>query len=273
MGSRLVWAMSNYTVFVCVSVTAIISLVSVREYSQGIEHVLGGSGAIKIAALIIFALLGFPLAITYSVPFSVTAELTADSGGGQGSIGNWSSEPCNCSSTGMEFDKSSFWLKSKTATTTLYKMLRNVEMLPFSFRRWLSSLGRMMPSLSITQGNILYLFKKCRDVSLTSRNQPKDGVSNLTKCRNVDMPLILRMNQCFQKYLFRSHKSCSYSSTGAKMPPILNKFRVKPVYDIPLNNRGLVIPLKPSKPPLDITYRFANSPSLKVFTLTHILWV
>ncbi|KAE8667626.1 Sucrose transport protein SUT4 [Hibiscus syriacus] len=66
MGSRLVWAMSNYTVFACMSVTAIISLVSVREYSQGIEHVFGGSGAIKIAALIIFAFLGFPLALLNS---------------------------------------------------------------------------------------------------------------------------------------------------------------------------------------------------------------
>ncbi|XVE91456.1 hypothetical protein REPUB_Repub01dG0011400 [Reevesia pubescens] len=84
MGSRLVWAMSNYTVFACMAVTAIISLVSVREYSQRIEHVIGGSAAIRIAALVVFALLGFPLAITYSVPFSVTAELTSDSGGGQG---------------------------------------------------------------------------------------------------------------------------------------------------------------------------------------------
>ncbi|PPS13014.1 hypothetical protein GOBAR_AA07625 [Gossypium barbadense] len=84
IGSRLVWAMSNYTVFACMGVTAIISLVSVTEFSQGIEHVFGGGGAIKIAALVVFALLGFPLAITYSVPFSVTAELTADSGGGQG---------------------------------------------------------------------------------------------------------------------------------------------------------------------------------------------
>ncbi|XP_050277042.1 sucrose transport protein SUC3 isoform X2 [Quercus robur] len=64
--------------------TAIISLVSVQEYSEGIQHVIGGSAAIRIASLIVFALLGFPLAITYSVPFSVTAELTADSGGGQG---------------------------------------------------------------------------------------------------------------------------------------------------------------------------------------------
>ncbi|KAK8484357.1 hypothetical protein V6N11_049631 [Hibiscus sabdariffa] len=84
MGSRHVWAMSNYIVFACMAFTAIISLVSVREYSQGIEHVIGGSAAIRIAALVVFTLLGFPLAITYSVPFSVTAELTAESGGGQG---------------------------------------------------------------------------------------------------------------------------------------------------------------------------------------------
>ncbi|WCJ30479.1 Sucrose transport protein SUC3 [Euphorbia peplus] len=84
MGPRLVWAISNFIVFSCMAVTSIISLISVGKYSGVIEHVIGGSAAIRIAALIVFALLGFPLAITYSVPFSVTAELTADSGGGQG---------------------------------------------------------------------------------------------------------------------------------------------------------------------------------------------
>ncbi|XP_044492922.1 sucrose transport protein SUC3-like [Mangifera indica] len=84
MGARLVWAMSNFIVFACMAGTAIISLISVRAYSQGIEHVIGGNGSIRIASLVLFALLGFPLAITYSVPFSITAQLTADSGGGQG---------------------------------------------------------------------------------------------------------------------------------------------------------------------------------------------
>ncbi|KZV58762.1 sucrose transporter-like protein [Dorcoceras hygrometricum] len=84
MGARLVWASSNFMVFLCMAGTAIISLVSMREKSGGIQHVIGASGASKIASLIVFALLGLPLAITYSVPFSVTAELTADSGGGQG---------------------------------------------------------------------------------------------------------------------------------------------------------------------------------------------
>ncbi|OWM89568.1 hypothetical protein CDL15_Pgr024316 [Punica granatum] len=84
MGTRLVWALSNFIVFACMAATAIISLVSVNKYSQGIQHVIGGNKAIQVAALVVFSLLGFPLAITYSVPFSVTAELTADSGGGQG---------------------------------------------------------------------------------------------------------------------------------------------------------------------------------------------
>ncbi|XP_057948748.1 sucrose transport protein SUC3 isoform X2 [Malania oleifera] len=84
MGARIVWAMSNFIVFACMAGTAIISLVSVIEYSKGIQHVIGGNESIRIASLVVFALLGFPLSITYSVPFSVTADLTADSGGGQG---------------------------------------------------------------------------------------------------------------------------------------------------------------------------------------------
>ncbi|KAK7317537.1 hypothetical protein RJT34_01864 [Clitoria ternatea] len=84
MGAKLVWAASNFIVFVCMAGTAIISLISMHDYHGGIEHVIGASEAIKIASLVVFVLLGFPLAITYSVPFAVTAELTADSGGGQG---------------------------------------------------------------------------------------------------------------------------------------------------------------------------------------------
>uniref|UniRef100_A0A7N0UK31 Sucrose transport protein SUC3 n=1 Tax=Kalanchoe fedtschenkoi TaxID=63787 RepID=A0A7N0UK31_KALFE len=84
LGARLVWAMSNFTVFICMAGTAIISMISMREHSEGIQDINDGSGSIRIASLVVFALLGFPLAITYSVPFSVTAELTADSGGGQG---------------------------------------------------------------------------------------------------------------------------------------------------------------------------------------------
>lgn len=52
-------------VFVCMAGTAIISLVSVNEdITKGIQHAIGDNGAIKIASLIIFALLGFPLSVS-----------------------------------------------------------------------------------------------------------------------------------------------------------------------------------------------------------------
>ncbi|MCD9641090.1 sugar transporter [Datura stramonium] len=84
IGSRLVWAVSNLIVFACMACTAIISVVSISEHSQGVQHVIGATRSTQIAALVVFSLLGIPLAVTYSVPFSITAELTADAGGGQG---------------------------------------------------------------------------------------------------------------------------------------------------------------------------------------------
>ncbi|XP_018462379.1 sucrose transport protein SUC3 isoform X2 [Raphanus sativus] len=83
MGARAVWALSNFTVFACMAGTAVISLMSLRDNPEGNGHILPNETT-RTAAVIVFALLGFPLAITYSVPFSVTAEVTADSGGGQG---------------------------------------------------------------------------------------------------------------------------------------------------------------------------------------------
>ena len=63
MGARVVWALSNFIVFACMAGTAVISLISVGEYSKGLEHVIGGNDTIKIASLVVFALLGFPLAV------------------------------------------------------------------------------------------------------------------------------------------------------------------------------------------------------------------
>ncbi|KAG6482749.1 hypothetical protein ZIOFF_059387 [Zingiber officinale] len=84
MGPKLVWAMSNFTVFICMAATTVLSLLSISKDSRHIQHVIGGNHTIKVAAMVIFSVLGFPLSITYSVPFSMTAELTAGTGGGQG---------------------------------------------------------------------------------------------------------------------------------------------------------------------------------------------
>ncbi|XP_074302387.1 sucrose transport protein SUC3-like isoform X1 [Silene latifolia] len=76
MGTRVVWALNNFVVFVAMACIAVISLVSLKNYKD--------NSSTKAAALVVFAILGFPLSITYSVPYSVTAEVTAESGGGQG---------------------------------------------------------------------------------------------------------------------------------------------------------------------------------------------
>ncbi|XP_002983014.2 sucrose transport protein SUT4 isoform X1 [Selaginella moellendorffii] len=76
LGSKTLWATSNFIVFICMASTAIISASAYHHFQD--FH------SIKNGALVLFAVLGFPLAVTYSVPFSITAELTADTGGGQG---------------------------------------------------------------------------------------------------------------------------------------------------------------------------------------------
>ncbi|OEL15414.1 Sucrose transport protein SUT4 [Dichanthelium oligosanthes] len=84
VGARLVWAISNFTVFICMMATTILSWISSDLYSSKLHHIIGANKTVKYSALIVFSLLGLPLSITYSVPFSITAELTAGTGGGQG---------------------------------------------------------------------------------------------------------------------------------------------------------------------------------------------
>ncbi|KAG0482970.1 hypothetical protein HPP92_011054 [Vanilla planifolia] len=82
---RLVWTSSNFFMFLCMSATAIISTWSLHSYHGSIQDVIiSPDGKVKAAAIVIFAVLGVPLAILYSVPFAVTAQLAANEGGGQG---------------------------------------------------------------------------------------------------------------------------------------------------------------------------------------------
>lgn len=74
LGSKNLWAIGNFTVFLAMACTGLITIAIPGGHRTGS----------RVAAVALFTVLGFPLAITYSVPYSVTAELTADSGGGQG---------------------------------------------------------------------------------------------------------------------------------------------------------------------------------------------
>ena len=72
LGARLVWAGSNIIVFVCMAGTALISLVSLRQYSDGVQHVIGANETTKVASLVIFAILGIPLAVSIQMLYLAT---------------------------------------------------------------------------------------------------------------------------------------------------------------------------------------------------------
>ena len=73
LGSKNVWAVANFTLFGALACTGLIT-----------RSAAGGHKWSRSAAVALFAVLGFPFAIILSVPNSMTMELIADSGGGQG---------------------------------------------------------------------------------------------------------------------------------------------------------------------------------------------
>eukprot|EP00897_Mesotaenium_endlicherianum_P002198 jgi/Mesen1/2005/ME000147S01103 len=84
MGAKNVWAAGNLLVCVCMAATCTITAVAVHVARVGGTEVVSHPAWVKHAALAIFAVLGAPFAITFSVPYALTAEFTSNSGGGQG---------------------------------------------------------------------------------------------------------------------------------------------------------------------------------------------
>ncbi|GAQ80673.1 sucrose transporter [Klebsormidium nitens] len=84
LGSSRVWALGNVLLFFFMAATAVVTRAATTlipvSGGEGYEH----PSWVRGAAVTIFACLGAPLAVTFSVPFSLTAEVTAGSGGGQG---------------------------------------------------------------------------------------------------------------------------------------------------------------------------------------------
>lgn len=82
IGPKLVWSISNFMISFGMASTAIITVLAGPK-GRTSNPILYADWA-KNAAIAFFAMLGLPLAVTYSVPYSITAELASDSGGGQG---------------------------------------------------------------------------------------------------------------------------------------------------------------------------------------------
>ncbi|KAK8934463.1 Sucrose transport protein SUT1 [Platanthera zijinensis] len=80
--SRIVWVIGNFTLFIAMVIVIIPSMASSRvnngNYKSAVVGELDGG---KIGALVIFAVLGFPLAILYSIPFASASQLAINEGG------------------------------------------------------------------------------------------------------------------------------------------------------------------------------------------------
>lgn len=82
LGPSRVWGLGNAIMAICFASTAIIAMAAKRASLA--EGYTGPPDSIIAAALVVFAVLGMPLAVTYSIPYALTATYAEKSGGGQG---------------------------------------------------------------------------------------------------------------------------------------------------------------------------------------------
>ncbi|KAF3326387.1 sucrose transport protein SUT1 isoform X2 [Carex littledalei] len=83
--ARMVWVMTNVVLSILMAVTCIIGTWSIKDFNNASNKLpVTAEKDVRAVALSLFTVLGFPLAILYSIPFAVTAQLAATQGGGQG---------------------------------------------------------------------------------------------------------------------------------------------------------------------------------------------
>ncbi|KAK2366426.1 sucrose transport protein SUC8 [Trifolium repens] len=88
-GIKRLWGIVNFILAICLAMTVVISKIAEHErQTSGGATVGHPSDGIKISAMFFFAILGIPMAITFSVPFALASIYCSASGAGQGlSIG------------------------------------------------------------------------------------------------------------------------------------------------------------------------------------------
>ncbi|XP_068322508.1 sucrose transport protein-like [Pyrus communis] len=84
-GVKRLWAIVNFLLAVCMALTVLITKLAEasRHGHIGVEPPPPPAG-IKAGALSLFAALGIPLAVTYSIPFALASIFSSNSGAGQG---------------------------------------------------------------------------------------------------------------------------------------------------------------------------------------------
>ncbi|KNA14685.1 hypothetical protein SOVF_104390 [Spinacia oleracea] len=87
-GAKRLWGIVNIILAVCLAMTVLVT--KSAEHFRDSHHIMGSAvpppppAGVKGGALAIFAVLGIPLAITFSIPFALASIFSASSGSGQG---------------------------------------------------------------------------------------------------------------------------------------------------------------------------------------------
>ncbi|CAL1412718.1 unnamed protein product [Linum trigynum] len=84
-GAKRLWGIVNFILAICLGLTVLVSKLadSSRQFADD-GALLAPTGGVQAAALLLFAVLGIPLAVTFSVPFALTSIFSNETGAGQG---------------------------------------------------------------------------------------------------------------------------------------------------------------------------------------------
>ncbi|KAL1196962.1 Sucrose transport protein SUC7 [Cardamine amara subsp. amara] len=82
-GAKRLWGAVNIILAVCLGMTVLVTKLA-EDHRRTAGALAPPTDGIRAGALTLFALLGIPLAITFSIPFALASIISSDSGAGQG---------------------------------------------------------------------------------------------------------------------------------------------------------------------------------------------
>ncbi|ESQ29622.1 hypothetical protein EUTSA_v10023799mg [Eutrema salsugineum] len=82
-GAKRLWGVVNFILAVCLAMTVLVTKLA-EAHRKTAGAYAGPTEGNRAGALTLFAILGIPLAVTFSIPFALASIISSDSGAGQG---------------------------------------------------------------------------------------------------------------------------------------------------------------------------------------------
>ncbi|KAJ1424922.1 MFS transporter superfamily [Sesbania bispinosa] len=85
-GVKRLWGIVNFLLAICLGMTVVVAKLAEqsRQYSVVNHQPLPPHGGIKAGTMVLFTLMGIPLAVTFSIPFALASIFSSTAGAGQG---------------------------------------------------------------------------------------------------------------------------------------------------------------------------------------------